>query len=376
MHWAIVMAGGSGTRFWPLSRAARPKQLLPLAGGDLSLLRQTVERVLPLVPIERILVVTADRLAKATRAELPGLPRENLLAEPAPRNTAPCVGWGALVARRRDPEAVLSVLAADHHVADETAWRAAVERALEAAADGSLVTMGIAPTRPETGYGWLEVGEETAPGVRDVRRFVEKPDRARAEAFLAGGAHLWNSGQFFFRADAILDAIGEHLPALAEGLGLRLRATSAGTAAAEGAARARRRGAGARRPRGHTDRTIRAAYGALPSISLDHGVMESAARVRVVTASVGWSDVGSFVTAWELADKDEDQSALSEGTIAIDSHRLYVRAPAGKTVAVVGLADIVVVDTPDALLVLPRERAQDVKSVVAELVRRGRTDRL
>lgn len=369
MHWAIVMAGGSGTRFWPLSRAARPKQLLPLAGGDLSLLRRTVERVLPLVPIERVIVVTSDALAKATAAALPELPKKNLLREPAGRNTAPCVGWGALVARRRDEDAVLAVLAADHHIADEVAWRDAALRALEVAEDGSLVTMGIEPTRAETGYGWLELGDEVSPGVREVRRFVEKPDRARAEAFFAGRTHLWNSGQFFFRADAILAGIAAHLPALAEGLGVGAPRSSAGEPA---------RSAKSRRAqlRGHTDKTIRDGYSALPSISIDHGVMERAERVRVVGASVGWSDVGSFVTAWELADKDEDQSALSADAIAIDSRGLFVRAPAGKTVALLGLENLVVVDTPDALLVMPRERAQDVKLVVAELQRRGRAARL
>lgn len=351
MHWAIVMAGGSGTRFWPLSRAGRPKQLLPLAGGEDSLLKKTVQRVLPLVPLERVIVVTAARLAKATRAELPGLPKANLLAEPLGRNTAPCVAWGALAALRADPDATLAVLAADHHMADEDGWRDAAAKALSVAADGSLVTMGIEPTRPETGYGWLELGDETSPGVRVVKRFVEKPDAALAQTFLEQKRHLWNSGQFFFRADAVLAQIHQHLPGLGAALGLGHKRRLA-------------------------DAAIRRLYPTLPSISFDNGVMEKAENVRVVAASVGWSDVGSYETAFQLADKDEEGNALASGAIAIDSRRTFVRAPEGKTVAILGVEDLIVVDTGDALLVMPRARSQDVKHVVAELHRLGLAERL
>lgn len=343
--WAVVMAGGSGTRFWPLSRKARPKQLLPLA-GETSLLHRTVQRIAPLVPMERVLVVTSEALLDASRAELPGLPAENFLAEPVGRNTAPCIAWAAATIRRRDPEGVLAVLAADQHVTDEAGYRAVCDRAFAAASGGALVTVGIAPTRPETGYGWLELGNEIEPGVLEVARFVEKPDLARAEAYLAGGKHLWNGGQFFFRADAILAAVEAHLPELARGIG----AIDAAAA------------------RGEEDAEVRARYGTLPSISIDHGVMERAAEVRCVVGDFGWSDVGSWTSAWELAPHDGERNAVEEANaVLIDARGNYVRAPSGKVVALVGLEDLIVVDTPDALLVMPRSRAQDVRAVVAAL---------
>jgi mannose-1-phosphate guanylyltransferase len=171
--YGVIMAGGSGTRFWPLSRAARPKQLLPLGGGDLSLLRATQERIAPVIPPERTFVVTSEALAAQTRAELPHLPTENVLAEPVGRNTAPCVGWATSVIARKDPDAVIGVLPADHHIANERGFQATLERSLEAASAGDMVTVGIKPTRAETGYGYIEMGEELSPSVHRARRFVE-----------------------------------------------------------------------------------------------------------------------------------------------------------------------------------------------------------
>lgn len=352
--WAVIMAGGSGTRFWPLSRRLRPKQLLALGGSPRSLLADTVARIAPLIPPERVIVVTAEHLADATRAELPDVPRENVLAEPTGRNTAPCVGWAAAHVRRRDPEGAIAVLAADHHIGDEAGFLAILRRALDAAREGELVTVGITPTRPETGYGYLELGEAIGEGVFRARRFVEKPNRARAEQFLAAGSYLWNSGMFFFRADAVLAAIRAHLPGLGEALERFDRA------AAEG----------------REDALVRAEYGALPSISIDHGVMEKAERVAVVPGDFGWSDVGSWTTAWELAPKDAQGNAARAGDVRIDAEGCYVRAPEAKTVALVGVRDLVVVDTEDALLVVPRERAQDVRAIVDELKRRGASEKL
>jgi mannose-1-phosphate guanylyltransferase len=349
--WAVIMAGGSGTRFWPLSRRATPKQLLPLAGAG-SLLAETVRRIAPVVPPERVVVVTAERLADATRGALPGVPAENVLAEPEGRNTAPCVGWAAAHVMRRDRDAVLAILAADHHVADEVGLLAVVRRAIDAASGGALVTVGIRPTRPETGYGYLELGEAMAPGVFEARRFVEKPNRARAEQFLASDRYLWNSGMFFFRADAVRAAIAKYLP----GLGAALDRFDAAAARGEEAA------------------LVRAEYATLPSVSIDHGVMEKADRVAVVPGDFGWSDVGSWTTAWELAAKDASGNAAPADAILISASGNYVRAPAGKTVALLGVTDLVVVDTPDALLVVPRERAQEVRAIVEALAERGRDD--
>ncbi len=352
--WAVIMAGGSGTRFWPLSRRMRPKQLLALSGTERSLLGETVHRIAPLIPPERVIVVTAAHLAAETRRELPELPAENVLAEPIGRNTAPCVGWAASHIKRRDPEALIAILAADHHIGDEPAFLAILRRALEAASDGELVAIGITPTRPETGYGYLELGENLAEGVFRARRFVEKPNRGRAEQFLAAGNYLWNSGMFFFRATAILDAIRTHLPGLSEALERFDRAAS----------------------EGHETELVSNEYGSLPSVSIDHGVMEKAEHVAVVPGDFGWSDVGSWMTAWELAPKDEHGNATTTETVLIESEGCYVRAPQGKLVALVGVRDLVVVDTEDAILIVPRERAQDVRAVTLELARRNSSEKL
>jgi mannose-1-phosphate guanylyltransferase len=343
--YGVIMAGGSGTRFWPLSRAARPKQLLPLGGGEEALLVATARRLTQILPEDHILVVTSEALAEQTRAALPNVPSENVLAEPLGRNTAPCVGWAASVVARKDPQAVLAILPADHHIGDEPTFTDVLSRAVDTARAGEMVTVGIKPTRPETGYGYVELGEELSAGVHRARRFVEKPDELRARQFLAAGRFLWNSGMFFFRADTLLDAVKTHLPGLSEAL------KTYDAAALKGEERA----------------LVQSTYHTLPDISIDHGVMEKASRVVVIPGDFGWSDVGSWTTAWELAERDPLDNAFFGDVVPVDAHRCYVRAPEGKVVAVVGLDDVVVVDTPDALLVMPRNRAQDVRSVVEAL---------
>lgn len=359
--FAVIMAGGSGTRFWPASRASRPKQLLPLVGdaGDdparASLLAATVARVAPLVPPARILVVTAKALVDATRRAVPELPAENVLAEPAPRNTAPCIGWATRTVLARDPDARVAVLPSDHHVAEPARFRATLARALDAAATAPLATVGIRPTRPDTGFGYIEMGHALAGGASLVERFVEKPNHARAVEFLASGRFLWNSGMFFFRAREMDASIRAYLPALAEGLD--------------------RMGQGAGAP------GLDAIFPTLPSISVDYGVVEPLAkdsargRISVVTGDFGWSDVGSWESAWELAAKDESGNAAPEGTVLVDARGNLVRATSGKTVALVGVEDLVVVETDDAILVMPRGRAQDVRAVVDALKASGRADR-
>jgi mannose-1-phosphate guanylyltransferase len=352
--YAVIMAGGSGTRFWPLSRAMRPKQLLPLGGGDISLLRATRERIAPLIDAAHTLVVTSETLAERIRSELPELPPENILLEPVGRNTAPCVGWAASVIARKDPEAVLAVLAADHHIADPAGFLRVMSRAIEAARLGDMVTVGVRPTRPETGYGYVELGEELAPGVQRARRFVEKPDEMRARQFLAAGRFLWNSGMFFFRADELLSMVRKHLP----GLGDLLRQYDEAAG------------------RGEEQSLVHSTYASMPDISIDHGVMEKATRVAVVPGDFGWSDVGSWTSAWELAPHDDAENALFGEVVAVDTRGSYVRSLGGKMVAVVGLEDVVVVDTEDALLVMPRSRAQDVRAVVNALKSQKRTQYL
>lgn len=347
---AVVMAGGSGTRFWPLSRMARPKQLLALGPSEHSLLRCTVDRVAELVPPERVWVVTTRRIADQVAEDLPHVPRANILAEPEGRNTAPCIGWAAVRALHADPDATLVVLPADHHIEDEAEFRAVLRRGIEASADGALVTCGITPTRPDTGYGYLEVGESLGGTARRCVRFVEKPNAERAAEFLSSGNFLWNSGLFVFRADAIVAAIRAHLPELSSELD--------GVASALGQS-------------GDDADVIGARYAKMPSISIDHGVMERADRVVVVPGSFGWSDLGSYETAWELAPKDDAQNALRGDVFTSDARGNFVRAPEGKFVALVGVDDLVVVDTGDALLVMPRSRSQDVRRIVDALAARG-----
>ena len=353
--WAVIMAGGAGTRFWPASRQRRPKQLLPLGGGDEPLLAATVRRLAPLVTEERVVVVTGEHLADATARAVPGVPRAQILCEPAPRNTAPCIAWASATIARLDPDAVVMVLPSDHFITDEPAFRAVLERAVASAERGRVTTIGIVPTRAETGYGYIELGDalDDAPGARAVARFVEKPDRARAEQFLAGKKHLWNAGMFFFRAREMKDLVARHLPDLAAGIAT----IDASPADVD---------------------VLRAVFPKLPSISIDHGVMEKASGLAVVPGEFGWNDVGSWQSAWELAEHDASGNAVSPGSLAIDAKNNLVRSLGAqkKVIALVGVEDLVVVDTDDAILVLPRERAQDVRLVVEALKSAGKNELL
>jgi mannose-1-phosphate guanylyltransferase len=355
--YTVIMAGGSGTRFWPLSRKHRPKQFLPLGGdGTTSLLTATARRIASLSPLDRVLVVTRADLAAPTREALPELPSANLLLEPAGRNTGPCVAWATHTVLRRAPDATVIVLAADATIADEAAFVTALRTACDAAETGTIVTLGIRPTRPETGYGYLHVGPALAgapAGVYRVRAFVEKPDLARATRYLADGEHLWNAGIFVFRADVMREAIAAHLPTVAEAMRAFDLAAAQGPDAEQ--------------------RLVEARYGSLPNVSIDTGVMEKVERVAVVPVACGWNDVGSWQAHWELSPRDEHGNAARDAVL-IDATGNAVLAPPGKVVALVGVHDLVVVDTPDALLVVPRARAQDVKQAVDALAASKRDD--
>ena len=354
--FAVVMAGGAGTRFWPLSRRSRPKQLLPFAHGR-SLLAAAVERLAPLVAPERTLVVTSAEVAEAVRAELPGLPGANVLAEPEGRDTAACVGWVAWRLARTAPGAVMVVVPADHLIPDGSALRSALAAAAATAfARGGLVTLAVRPTRPETGFGYLEVGEVAgaagAHQVRSVARFVEKPDRAAAEAFLAAGTFRWNSGMFAWRVAAIVDAIRTHLPALAAGLDELMDAAD-GIGEAE---------------------ALRRHYPRLQRVSVDFGVMEKASPVWAVEVDFAWSDVGSWAGLAETLPASEGGAALGD-VLALDCERALLVSD-GPLVAAVGLHDLVVVATRDAVLVVPRDDVQRVKELVETLRARGRDELL
>jgi mannose-1-phosphate guanylyltransferase len=355
----VVMAGGSGTRFWPLSRRARPKQFLALA-GDVPLLRATVDRLPPLADPGDVLVVCGPAHAREARRMLPKLPKANLLVEPCARNTAPCVGLAALHVARRDPAGVMAMLPADHHVGRPGAFRDALGAAARVAAEGSIATIGIRPSRPETGYGYLKVGAPLAVKGRTkkglaplaVERFVEKPDEATAAGYLASGDYLWNSGIFAFRADVILEEIRRAMPELA----LRLGEIGAAIGTA-GYAKA-----------------LAHAFPACPSVSIDYGVMEKSERIAVIPAEFGWSDVGSFAALPDVREKDRAGNVAEGEALIFDGKDNVVLASGGRPVAVIGLDDVIVVDAGDAVLVCRKDRAQDVRKAVEELKRRGREE--
>jgi mannose-1-phosphate guanylyltransferase len=354
--YALVMAGGTGTRFWPLSRCSRPKQLLPFAQGR-SLLAATVERLAPLVSPERTLVVTSAEVAEAVRAELPRLPGGNVLVEPNVRDTAACVGWVAWRMARSKPEAVMVVLPADHVIPDGSALRTALAAAAAtAAARGGLVTLAMRPTRAETGFGYLELGEVVGAAagrpVQAVKRFVEKPSRERAEEFVAAGHYAWNSGMFAWTVNAIQNAIREHLPELADGLDALIAATdSVGE-----------------------EEALRRHYPSLPRVSVDFGVMEKAANVWAVGVDFAWSDVGSWAGLFDVLPVKVGGVTLGD-VVALDSEG-SVLVSDGPLVAVAGVRDLIVVATRDAVLVVPRDQAQRVKELVEMLRDAGRDDLL
>jgi len=355
----VILAGGSGTRFWPASRRHSPKQLLPLAGrADEPLIAATVRRAAPIVDADHVWVSTSTSLVDATARVLPQVARSHFLAEPVARNTAPCIGWATSTIARSDPEAVIAVLPADHFIADEPGFCEVVTRAVGAARDGWLTTIGIVPTRPETGYGYIEAGETISQGVHAAARFIEKPTRERAEALVVDGRYLWNAGMFFYSAQVMLSEIARHLPALAEGLSQIDRAARDGDEAA----------------------VLAAVFPRLPAISIDHGVMEKADHIAVVPGSFGWNEVGSWQATWEMASRDDRGNSLPPDSIAIDAHNNLVRDHSAtantKRWALVGVRDLCIVETDDAVLVIPRERAQDVRSIVDELKARGESHRL
>jgi mannose-1-phosphate guanylyltransferase len=345
MDWVLILAGGGGTRLWPASRRRRPKQFLPLLPGGRTLLGATVERLASLAPPERTLIVTAAGQADDVARAAPSVPPANVVIEPEARNTAAAIGLGAVEVLARDPEGVVAVVPSDQFVARGEDYRAALARALAVAAGDRVVTVGIRPTAPETGYGYLELGAPVDEGAFEVARFVEKPDRMTAMRYLESGRYLWNSGMFFFRAARMLDEIRRHLPALG---------TILDGIAAE-----------------PSNRLARAAtlYPTAPSISIDFGVAEKlgARELGVVPGDFGWSDVGSWSALGELQPADANGNAALGEHVAVDARGNLLYAAPGRLVAAVGVSDLVIVASDDAVLVLPRERAQDVREVVRAL---------
>jgi mannose-1-phosphate guanylyltransferase len=347
---ALILAGGSGTRFWPLSRKSRPKQLLALE-GERTLLRDTMERLAPGIPPESVWVCTTEALADAVRRDLPEVPPEQILSEPEGRNTAPAIAWAVRSMPEEVRSEVVAVLPADHRMGDPAAFRDALERAARMVErEDRVMTLGVVPRWAETGYGYLELEPASgagSEGVRRVRRFVEKPSAENAERFVRSGNYLWNAGIFLFRGVTLLDVVARLQPELARGL--------------EEIAAAPER--------------LRELYSRLPADSIDYAVMEKLDGIATVPLDCGWSDLGSWEALDEVLPKDAQENTGHGDTLAVDARGNLLFADQG-TIAVLGVEGLVVVRTGDAVLVMPKARSQEVRKVVNELTSRGRGDLL
>jgi mannose-1-phosphate guanylyltransferase/mannose-1-phosphate guanylyltransferase/mannose-6-phosphate isomerase len=351
----VILSGGAGTRLWPMSREHFPKQLLPLAGPG-GMLQETLERFADPARYGPPLVLTNEtlRFSVAEQLRQSGLEGGVVVLEPAARNTAPAVAAAALLALENDPEAMLLVAASDHVIIDRAAFRAAVEIALPAAEQGLLVTFAMAPTRPETGFGYIRLGDELSGlnGVHSVAAFVEKPDAERARRFVEGRDYRWNSGIFLFSAQVLLAELDRHAPAV-------LSAAQAAVA----------------RRQGDLDfiRLEPSAFAGAPSVSLDHAVMERTDKAVTVPCDIGWTDVGSWNELWRIAPKDEGGNVVIGDGVVEESRNCYLRSD-GRLVAALGVDDLVVVATDDAVLVMPRTRSQDIRVLIDRLRRDRRIE--
>ena len=348
----VLLSGGVGSRLWPVSRAARPKQFLPL-GGEGSMLQETVRRLQGLGCEPPVVVCNAEHrfmVAEQLRGECPVRPE--IILEPAGRNTAPAIALAALQVSQHDPEYLLLVLPADHHIVDPAEFCAAVSRAAVQAQQGALMTFGVIPTRAETGYGYVRAGDKFADGLFHLAEFVEKPDLATAQSYLASGDYFWNSGMFLFRADRYLEELALYQPAM----------LSACEAAMTGAER-------------DLDfiRPLEAAFLASPADSIDYAVMERTAHGGVAALDCGWSDVGAWSALWELGQRDAHGNVTAGDVVLQDAQGSYVRSES-RLVTALGIEDLVVVETPDAVMVSPKHRIQDIKQLVDTLTQSARSE--
>ncbi|MCK9276275.1 MAG: sugar phosphate nucleotidyltransferase [Syntrophales bacterium] len=339
------MAGGRGTRFWPLSREAKPKQLISFTGQK-TLLQETVDRIEPLVPLRKILIITGAAHAEEVIGQFPDLPKENVIIEPMGRNTAPCIGLAACHLKKKDPDAIMIVLPADHTITDHASFTDTLKTASETAQQGNyLVTIGIRPSAPETGYGYIEAGLPLAPGNRGtilkVASFREKPDFETARSFLERGTFYWNSGMFIWKVSSILEALERELPELYHEL--QAIEPSLGTLGEE--------------------KAVKKAYERICPVSIDYGVMEKAGNVILIPGDFGWNDLGSWDALMDFSPKDANGNVFRGTIINIDSTGSLIFAKE-KPVAAVGVSNLIVVETEDAILVMRKGRSQDVKKAV------------
>ena len=358
--YAVIMAGGVGSRFWPRSRERTPKQLMEIT-GERTMIQSTIDRLGDFVPPARTFVVTNKLQKTAIAKQLPNIPVENIIVEPIGRNTAPCIGLAAMFVRRLDPNGVMVVLPADHVVENKKEFLRVLNLGVSVAQKRlSLVTIGIRPTHPETGYGYIQVledepaGKEKLPkGVFRVKTFAEKPNLATAQKFVESGDFFWNSGMFIWRADVILNEVKRSIPELHDLL--MSVEPSLGTSL--------------------FDQSLEHAYGLMRGISIDYGVMEKASGVCVIRGDFGWSDVGSWDEVYRLSQKDEHGNHSEGKVISIGTKSSYIFT-SDKLVATVGVDDLIIINTPDALLVCKRGQSQEVKEIVDHLRRKQMNDYL
>jgi len=345
MHYAVVMAGGAGTRLWPAARQRHPKQMQQLI-FERPLIHETVHRLESVYPRERILVVTAERYADPIATILSDLPPANIISEPVGRNTAAAIALAAFRLDREDPDAVFAVFPADHVILRPEALFDALGVANDLAQQHRVVDIGVPPSHPETGYGYIELGDQT--GTRDlivayrVKRFVEKPDRPTAEKYLAAGNYIWNSGMFVWQVRSYLDALRQYLPQTYDLL----------TAATDDPSK------------------LEDAYRQIPDVSVDYGIMEKIDDVVAIPVDFGWRDIGDWAALYDMMAHDDSDNAYTGPHVTLDSHGSLFAA-GGKLVAAVGVDDMIVVDTEDVLLLIPRDRAQEVKQILDRLRQQG-----
>ncbi len=346
--FAVVMAGGSGTRLWPMSTKERPKQFLAL--NRRSLIQETVDRLAPLFPSERIWIVTVKGQKGLIQGQLPEVPLGNIIEEPLGRNTALCIGLAAVYLKQIDPAAVMVALPADHFIKKEGRFRQALVLGIRIAQQGYLVTLGIVPDRPATGYGYIEAGKDLSElhhGLRAERvaRFIEKPPLATAEQFLKMGNYYWNSGIFIWKVERILEELAEHMPELYS----RLTEIEARWGTPD------------------LDEVTAKVYQKQEAVSIDHGVMETASRIAVIPVEMGWNDLGDWSSLSAVLEKDEGGNVIRARHIGIELKDSTVFSLQDRLIATIGLKDLVIVDTPDALLVMDKGRAQEVKDLVTKV---------